>query len=135
MTEEDGVQWVRGTIRAVMVKRRITFAELAKRLRDIGLDENERALRNKVARGTFSAVFFVQCLEAIGLDSLKLDMTKVMAEPESEREFAADVFRRPTEKRLAEMDAILASIRESLGPDYNPTDIDDLLGFSKSEKP
>ena len=29
-------------------------------------------LRNKVARGGFSAVFFVQCLKAIGVESLRL---------------------------------------------------------------
>ena len=134
MTEEEGVDWVRGTIRALMVKRRITYGELAKRLQARGIDENERNLRNKVARGTFGAVFFVQCLEAIGLDTLKLDMTAVMAEPEVEREFAREVPVKPTENQAAEMEAILASIREIAGGGLDPKQIDEILGRSKPDK-
>ena len=133
MNEEDGTQWVRGTIRALMVKRRITFAELAKRMKESGSDENERALRNKVARGTFSAVFFVQCLEAIGLDSLKLDMTKTMTRPEGEREFAAEVPTKPNAKQSEELARMLAAIRDTLGADYKPLDVDEVLGFPKTK--
>jgi hypothetical protein len=32
-------------------------------------------LRNKVARGGFSAVFFVQCLKAIGCQTVRLGET------------------------------------------------------------
>ena len=115
MTEEEGIEWVRGTIRALMVKRRITYAQLAERLRERGVDENERNLRNKVARGTFGAVFFVQCLEAIGLDTLKLDMTTVMSAPEDQREFASETPEKPSAKRLAEMEVTLANIKRIIG--------------------
>lgn len=110
LEEKDGLAWVTGTIRAVMVKRRVTYAGLVARLAALGVDENERNLRNKVARGTFSAVFFVQCLEALGLDSLKLDMHEVMAKPEGEREFADEVPSQPTKTQQERMDATLASI-------------------------
>ena len=130
MTEEDGIQWVRGTIRAIMVRRRINYAGLVERLKALGVEENERNLRNKVARGTFSAVFFVQCLEALGLDVLKLDMHKVMAQPEAEREFAREVPHKGTERQMAKTDKILADLRKSLFPDgYDPPgehdDLDD----------
>ena len=115
MAEDEGIEWVRGTIRALMVKRRITYAELTRRLAKRGIDENERNLRNKVARGTFGAVFFVQCLEAIGLDTLKLDMTAVMAKPEGEREFASEVPRAPTEKQWAETQRILDDLHALAG--------------------
>jgi hypothetical protein len=91
VTEEEGVQWVRGTVRAVMVKRRFTYAQLVDRLAELGIEENERNLRNKVARGTFSAVFFVACLEAMGVERLALEMHRELAKPESERAFAEDV--------------------------------------------
>lgn len=74
MNEMFATQWVRGAIRAEMERRGLTYADLVERLASIGVDENERNLRNKVARGTFGAVFFVQCLEAIGVETLKLDM-------------------------------------------------------------
>lgn len=38
----------------------------------IGGVENERNLSNKISRGSFSAVFLLQCLEAIGAPSLRL---------------------------------------------------------------
>ena len=40
---------------------------------EMGVDEKEVNIRNKLARGKFSAVFLVQCLEAVGISSLRLD--------------------------------------------------------------
>ena len=37
-----------------------------RRLQAIGVKDNERNISNKISRGTFTAVFFVQCLDAIG---------------------------------------------------------------------
>jgi hypothetical protein len=37
------------------------------------IEENERNISNKIGRGTFTAVFFIQCLEAIGCQTLHLD--------------------------------------------------------------
>ena len=34
--------------------------------------DSEPNIRNKLARGKFTAVFFLQCLEAIGTSSLRL---------------------------------------------------------------
>ena len=76
MNEAVATQWVRGAIRAEMERRGLTYATLVDRLAALGVEENERNLRNKVARGTFGAVFFVQCLEAIGVETLKLDMAE-----------------------------------------------------------
>ena len=36
----------------------------------IGVKDNERNISNKIARGSFTAVFFVQCMEAIGCDTM-----------------------------------------------------------------
>jgi len=43
-----------------------------RRLADIGIMDSEPNIRNKLARGKFTAVFLVQCLEAIGTSSLRL---------------------------------------------------------------
>jgi hypothetical protein len=37
-----------------------------------GVVETEPNIRNKLARGEFTAVFLIQCLEAIGASSLRL---------------------------------------------------------------
>jgi hypothetical protein len=60
-------------IRAEMAKRGASYADLVARLAGIGVVENERSLRNKVARGTFSATFLLQCL--VALDVMGLDLS------------------------------------------------------------
>jgi hypothetical protein len=47
--------------------------DLADRLQAIGVKETERNISNKIARGGFTAVFFVQCMEAIGVKNLQLN--------------------------------------------------------------
>jgi hypothetical protein len=42
-------------------------------LADIGVKETEPNIRNKLARGKFTAVFFLRCLKAIGVTSLRLE--------------------------------------------------------------
>lgn len=50
----------------------VTYAELADRLNKMGFNEKPENIGNKLSRGKFSAVFMVQCLEAIGVDELRL---------------------------------------------------------------
>jgi hypothetical protein len=38
----------------------------------IGVSETDANIRNKISRGGFSAVFFVQCLVAIGAHTIRL---------------------------------------------------------------
>jgi Domain of unknown function (DUF6471) len=44
----------------------------AERLAKLGIKDNERNIANKIARGSFTAVFFVPYLEAIGWETLHL---------------------------------------------------------------
>jgi len=39
----------------------------------IGIKVNDRTIANKIASAGFSAVFFLQCMEAIGVKNLSLD--------------------------------------------------------------
>ena len=55
-----------------MARRGVTYAQLAERLAVIGVDDNERNLRNKVSKGKFTAGFMLQCLTAIGVKHLTL---------------------------------------------------------------
>ena len=59
-------------LRAEMAKRGVTYAQLVEKLSAIGVDENERNLRNKVSRGKFTAGFLLQCLAALGSRELHL---------------------------------------------------------------
>lgn len=63
----------KGLLRAEMARKGVTYAQLVEKLAEIGVDDNERNLRNKVSRGKFTAGFFLQCLTALGCSSLHLD--------------------------------------------------------------
>ncbi|WP_220475650.1 DUF6471 domain-containing protein [Sphingobium terrigena] len=50
----------------------MSYADLVGKLADIGVMDSEPNIRNKLSRGKFTAVFLIQCLEAIGASSLRL---------------------------------------------------------------
>jgi Domain of unknown function (DUF6471) len=61
----------RGILRAEMARQAVTYAQLVEKLAAIGVDEDERNLRNKVSRGKFTAGFMLQCLSALGSDTVR----------------------------------------------------------------
>jgi transcriptional regulator with XRE-family HTH domain len=64
---------VKGILRAEMTRRGITYEQLAQRLGELGVQDTAVNIRNKVARGGFSAVFFVQCLRAIRCQMVRIE--------------------------------------------------------------
>ncbi|MGE7414132.1 DUF6471 domain-containing protein [Methylobacterium tarhaniae] len=64
---------VKGLLKAELKRRNVTYAQLVDKLADIGVKETEPNIRNKLARGKFTAVFFLQVLSAIGARELHLD--------------------------------------------------------------
>jgi hypothetical protein len=60
-------------LKAELKRKGVTYAQLVERLADIGISEKEVNVRNKLSRGKFTAAFLLQCLEAIGTGSLRLD--------------------------------------------------------------
>ena len=59
-------------LKSELKRRGVTYAQLADKLAEIGVHETERNLNNKISRGGFSAAFLIQCLEAIGCESVHL---------------------------------------------------------------
>jgi hypothetical protein len=62
---------VKRLLRVEMARRGVTYKDLAERVAAIGVRDTADNLRNKVARGRFSAMFLVQCLTAIGARTLR----------------------------------------------------------------
>jgi hypothetical protein len=60
-------------LRAEMARRGVTYEDLVERLAGLGIQDTAVNLRNKVARGRFSAVFLVQCLSALGARTLRIE--------------------------------------------------------------
>ena len=72
-TPRDWQAQAKGIIRGELKRRNLSYSDLAERLTAIGIKETERNVSNKIARGGFTAVFFLQCMEAIGVKNLPLD--------------------------------------------------------------
>ena len=64
---------VKGLLKAELKRKNLSYADLADRLEAIGVTENRRNISNKIGRGTFTAVFFFQCMEAIGARIVHFD--------------------------------------------------------------
>ena len=64
---------VKGLLKAELKRRNMTYRDLASRLELMGIHETERNINNKISRGGFTAVFFIQCLAAISCHTLSLD--------------------------------------------------------------
>ena len=71
-TEGEWAEDVKRLLRAEMARRGITYEDLAEKLAAIGVGDTAVNLRNKVARGRFSAVFLAQCLTAMGAHTLRI---------------------------------------------------------------
>jgi hypothetical protein len=71
--DRDWTAYTKGLLRAEMARRQITYKGLVEKLAAQGTTETEANLRNKISRGGFTAAFFVQCMAAMGVTTLRLD--------------------------------------------------------------
>jgi len=60
-------------LKAELKRKNVTYAQLSEKLAVLGVRENEANIRNKLARGKFSAVFLLQCFKAIGTRIIAID--------------------------------------------------------------
>lgn len=60
-------------LKAELKRRGVTYAQLAEKLKALGANENERNLANKISRGSFTAAFFMMCMEVIGARQVSLE--------------------------------------------------------------
>ncbi len=71
----DKNQWetkAANILKAQLKLKGVTYAQLVDRLAEIGVDEKEANIKNKLSRGKFTAAFMLQCLEAIGAEKLEV---------------------------------------------------------------
>ncbi len=59
-------------LKAEMKRAGVTYLELAKRLKEHGLEETEASISSKLARGTFAATFMLAVLAALELDGVHI---------------------------------------------------------------
>ncbi|MDP2787988.1 MAG: DUF6471 domain-containing protein [Pseudomonadota bacterium] len=68
-------------LKAEIVRRGMTYDRLAERMQAMGLAETPRAIANKMSRGTFSFVFFLQCMRALEATTVTLAVPDVKPPP------------------------------------------------------
>ena len=72
MADTEWEAKVKGLLKAELKRRNVSYAQLAEKLSAIGVVDSEPNIRNKLSRGKFTAVYLIQCLEAVGASSLRL---------------------------------------------------------------
>lgn len=77
ITPADDRAWeqlVRGLLKAHLKLAGMGYADLVDALADLGVSETEPAVRAKINRGRFTAIFMLQCLRAMRVPSLPLPL-------------------------------------------------------------
>lgn len=69
----------KGILRAELGRRGVTYKKLAKLMQAAQIHETERSLANKISRGSFSFVFFLQVMRVLGVTSISLAPTEKVA--------------------------------------------------------
>jgi hypothetical protein len=64
---------VKAMLKAELKRKGVTYAQLVDKLAAVGVKETEPNIRNKLARGKFTAVFMIQVLTAVGATNLRID--------------------------------------------------------------
>lgn len=73
MDNKEWKKYIKSLLKQELSKQKITYPVLVEKLKVIGVDESLFSIKNKLSRGTFNAVFFVQCFKAIGCENIGLE--------------------------------------------------------------
>ena len=72
-TDADWTYQVKGLLKGEPKRRNVSYQALSEALKAMGVEELTENIANKISRGKFTAVFLLQCLEAVGCKILRLD--------------------------------------------------------------
>jgi hypothetical protein len=72
-SNEKWARIARSTLKAELKRHEISYRELAGRLTNDGSPETEASVTNKIARGTFTAAFMLQCMSLIGVTAIRTE--------------------------------------------------------------
>jgi Domain of unknown function (DUF6471) len=72
VTDKRWQERAKGLLKAELKRRGFSYRDLSQLLEKIGVSEGEANIANKISRGGFSAVFLLQCLEAMGCKNVSI---------------------------------------------------------------
>jgi len=68
---QEQAKWL---LKSELIRRGVSNEDLVHLLRKIGVEETKASIDSKISRGTFSASFLLQCLNAIGCDTFNSEV-------------------------------------------------------------
>lgn len=71
--EREWSERVKRFMKAELKRQDVTYEELARRLSEMGLEETKTSVASKMSRGSFTAVFFLASMRAIGCPAVRLE--------------------------------------------------------------
>ena len=71
-TEQEWADRSKRFLKAELKRADVTYEELAERLSKHGMAETKASVANKLARGAFTATFFLAALSEIGVDVIRV---------------------------------------------------------------
>lgn len=71
-TDAEWSDKAKNLLRSELKRKGVTYAQLSRMLENIGVDENEKNIANKISRGVFTMAFFLQCMAAIDVSEIRL---------------------------------------------------------------
>lgn len=71
MEKKDYAKEATNIIKAELAREGLTYQDLVNKLLDIGIQEEYKSVANKIGRGTFSFIFFIQCMKALEKEECK----------------------------------------------------------------
>lgn len=72
MTDDEWKQYAAQTLKAELARAGVGYEELIRRLGAIGVNESYKGIASKINRGTFSFLFFAQCMKALGKNEVRI---------------------------------------------------------------
>ena len=73
MESEDWNRLACNLLKSELAKAGIGYEELIRRLSEIGVTESYKGIANKINRGAYSFAFFMQCMKALSITTIRLD--------------------------------------------------------------
>lgn len=76
---QEQINWnekVKRLLKSELLRRGISHEDLVTLLKQIGVEETKIGIDSKISRGTFSAAFLIQCLNAIGCRSFMPEVSE-----------------------------------------------------------
>lgn len=72
MNQEEWNKQAANLLKAELARAGVGYEGLIDKLKEIGVDESYKGIAAKINRGTFSFVFFMQCMSALGKTEIRL---------------------------------------------------------------